>query len=192
MPGKSDPVDNRLVSGRNQVQFSSIHPFQYSGFHMVQSASERHKIIYEAWLANKSMQKTALQFGVTRGRVRQIVQKHLQRLATAQAVLESREPLEVAVAQGKISPRLKATLMRGGYGRDFGFEDLVNRLRTNTLNPIEFRDFGPISLTTLRMLFLSQAENEALPAFGSQSALTWWLGRKKKPEDDNRSGSTQS
>jgi len=26
---------------------------------MVQSASERHKIIYEAWLANKSLQKMA-------------------------------------------------------------------------------------------------------------------------------------
>ena len=151
---------------------------------MVQSVSERYKIIYEAWLTNKSSRKTAKQFGISGPRVVQIVNMYRKQLANHQAMQSTvDDPLRVAVELGKMPPSILISLVRGGYGNNFNFEELVNRLRTNTLNPAEFQKFGPKSLKTLRELFLSQAENDALPALRPPSSTKWWLDWKNKSEE---------
>jgi|GEM_PF-3219110 len=144
---------------------------------MPQSARERYKHIYDTWVNGKSQRETGRIFGISSSRVYQIVTKHRQRLADEQTKPTSSDPLERALAEGKLSQRLFNNLMRSGYGKSFSVEELKLKLQTNTLDPFDFRDFGPDSLSRLRQIFLSQSEIEALPVFRSYSSRDWWLGR---------------
>ena len=144
---------------------------------MNQPTSERYKSIYEAWLAEKSTKKVAMQFGISWQRVQQIVKMYRRQISRNQSLLKSDDPLRIAVAQGKMASNILTSLVRGGYGSDFNFDDLVNFLRSNTLKQERFQNFGPKSLITLRELFLSQAEIDALPVVQAPSSK-WWLRSK--------------
>ena len=129
---------------------------------MAQTGRERQKLVFDTWSSNKSWAETARIFGITSSRVHQIVEEHKQRLINEQNLRSSNDPLYQALSDGKISSKIFNGLVRDGYGKKFGFENLVIKLRTNSLDPWEFRNFGIISLTRLRNLFLSQEEIEAL------------------------------
>lgn len=129
---------------------------------MVQKANERHKLIFDARASGKSLRETANLFGISRGRVQQIVNLYQQRLVHEENLRSSSDPLEKALYDGKISTRLYNNLIRSGYGESFGIDELLAKLRTNSITILDFRDVGPKSLTRLQEVFLTQDEIDAL------------------------------
>ena len=130
---------------------------------MDKSPGERHKIIYETWLADKSYRNVARQFGMSWQRVHQIVTLYHKRITANQALFSEHDPLQMAVNMGKLPSNILTSLIRDGYGSDFSFDELVVLLRTNTLDQQKFQRFGSKSLSILRELFLTSAEIEELP-----------------------------
>ena len=130
---------------------------------MTQSSSERRKSIYDALLVDKSIKRVAIRLGISRQRVAQILQLYRKQVSVSQALPSEDDPLLIAVKQGRMSSNILTSLMRGGYGRDFNFDEVLELLRSNRLDVQKFQNFGSKSLNSLRELFLSLAEIERLP-----------------------------
>jgi hypothetical protein len=125
---------------------------------MGQIAEERHKQIFEMRSSGKSLREIGKLLGISGTRVQQIVELHQHRLIEEQNLRSSNDPVFQALSDGKIPKMLFNSLVRGGYGNSFGFEQLITQLKNNTLDPMEFRNFGKKSLRRLREIFLTQEE----------------------------------
>jgi hypothetical protein len=101
-------------------------------------------------------------FGISGTRVQQIVELHQQRIIEEQNLRSSNDLVIQALADGKIPKMLFNSLVRGGYGKSFGFEELITQLKNNTLDCMGYRNFGEKSLIRLREVFLTQEEINAL------------------------------
>ena len=129
---------------------------------MYQSIRERHKRIFDTWSSCKSLRETARTFGLSEGRVYQIVKLYKQRLLDEQNMDSSNDPWVKALYDDKISSRLYNCLVRYGYGKTFGIEELRDKLKTNTLDIWEVRDLGKKGLAIIRNIFLTQEEIDVL------------------------------
>jgi hypothetical protein len=129
---------------------------------MVQIANERNQQIFEMRSSGKSLREIGRLFGISSTRVQQIVELHQQRIIEEQDLRSSNDPVFQALADGKIPKMLFNCLVRGGYGKSFGFEELISQLKNNTLDCMEYRNFGEKSLFRLREVFLTQEEIHAL------------------------------
>jgi hypothetical protein len=125
---------------------------------MHKEITERYKAISDMRASGKSWREVAAAFCISKQRVRQIVIKYEQTLQTEREMRESHDPLLRALYNGSISRKVFRSLVRGGYGKTFDFDNLVFRLRSDTLNPEGFPHFGSKSLDQLRHTFPSQDE----------------------------------
>jgi len=129
---------------------------------MVQSARERHKLIFDTWAGGKSLRETARIFGISDKRVSQIVKQYQQRLVDEEEMRTTNDPLLKALRDGKITTLLFNSLVREGYVKSFGIDELVYKLRTNTITKWDIRGIGTKSLTRLREEFRTQEEIDTL------------------------------
>lgn len=112
--------------------------------------------------SGKSLREIGKLLGISGTRVQQIVELHQQRIIDEQNLRSSNDPVFQALADGKIPKMLFNSLVRSGYGKSFGFEELITQLKNNTLDRMEFRNFGEKSLRRLWEIFLTQEEINAL------------------------------
>ena len=129
---------------------------------MVQSARERHKLIFDTWSCGKSLRETARIFGISDGRVHQIIKQYQKNLVAEQEMRSSSDSLVKALADGKISTQIFNSLVSGGYGKSFGFDELLFKLRTKAITIWDFRNFGKKGLARLEQAFLTQEEIDRL------------------------------
>lgn len=120
--------------------------------------NERHQAMYDLWVSGKSFQKVADVFGVSRSRVAQVVKLHKEVMKRRQELSESPDPVVKALDEGKISLKVYNSLVRGGYGKRFDFEELLDRLRTDTFDPNQFFYIGEVRLNEIREAFLNPDE----------------------------------
>ena len=119
---------------------------------------ERYKALHDMRASGKSLQEVANAFHISAQRVRQIVTKYEHFIKTEREMQESHDPLQKALGNGRISQKVYNSLVRGGYGEAFDFDNLLSKLRSNTINPKDFPHFGNKSLDQLRHAFLNQDE----------------------------------
>jgi len=112
--------------------------------------------------SGKSTREVAIAFGISEQRVNQILAKYGKITRAEQGMRESHDPLLRALDNGSISRKVYRSLIRGGYGKTFHFDDLLFWLRSDTFNPENFRHFGSKSLDQLRRAFLNQDEINAI------------------------------
>ena len=119
---------------------------------------ERYKAIYDMRASGKSLREVADAFCISKQRVCQIVAKYEQTIQAEREMRESHDPLLRALGNGSISRKVYNSVVRGGYGKTFDFDNLLFRLRSDTFNPEGFPHFGSKSIDQLRHTFLSQDE----------------------------------
>lgn len=108
------------------------------------------------------MRETARIFGISDKRVSQIVKQYQQRLVDEEEMRTTNDPLLKALRDGKITTLLFNSLVREGYVKSFGIDELVYKLRTNTITKWDIRGIGTKSLTRLREEFRTQEEIDTL------------------------------
>lgn len=125
-------------------------------------AAQRYKAIYDMRTRGKPTREVAIAFGISVQRVHQILAKYERITRAEQEMRESHDPLLRALDNGSISRKVYRSLVRGGYGKTFHFDDLLLWLRSDTFIPEDFRHFGSKSLDQLRRAFLNQDEIHAI------------------------------
>ena len=105
--------------------------------------------------SGKSSREVANAFGISVQRVCQILAKYEETIKAEREMRESHDPLLRALGNGSISRKVYNSLVRGGYGKTFNFDNLLFRLRSDMFNPEDFRHFGSRSIDQLRRAFLN-------------------------------------
>jgi hypothetical protein len=123
---------------------------------------ERYKALHDMRASGKSLQEVANAFHISAQRVRQIITNYEHFIKTEREMQESHDPLQKALGNGRISRKVYNSIVRGGYGKAFDFDNLLSKLRSNTFNPKDFPHFGNKSLDQLRHAFLNQDEINAI------------------------------
>lgn len=128
---------------------------------MHNEATKRYKAIYDLRASGKSLREVANAFGISVERVRQLLTRYEDTIQAEREMRESHDPLWRALDNGSLSRKVYYSLVRSGYGKIFNFESLLFRLKSGTLDPEDFRQFGPKSMDQLRRAFLNQDELNA-------------------------------
>jgi hypothetical protein len=85
---------------------------------------KRYKAICSVRDSGKTLREVANLFGISEQRVCQIVAKYERTLQTQREMRGSPDPLAQALGNGRVSRKVYNSLVRGGYGKTFDFENL--------------------------------------------------------------------